>query len=344
MSSPIYQQFERDWGMRAKVKVVYVPFKGVDQFSLDAVACYEKKLLESNASGTKIRGLLICNPHNPLGQCYPPDVLIAYMQLCAKHKIHLIVDEIYAVSHYKIPTLPNHPLPSVQNGELNGDVPQNANQAVPFHSILSFDTAKHIPHTHLHVLYGVSKDFAAGGLRLGCVYTRSQPLLQSLWALMPFSWPSNLSEALAATMLADAPWRHDFLATSQRVLGERAAFARRMLDGLGVPHNGDAAAAGFFLWVDLRRWVAEMGGGREGEKAVRGALQEGGVFWTPGTHLRAEEPGWFRFCFVKSEGEVREGLKRVGKALEKIGGVKGSVEGKRGEELEKGVETLNIAS
>lgn len=311
MSSPIYQAFERDWGRRAKVKVVNVPFHGIDQFSVEAVPCYETKLLESNASGTKIRGLLVCNPHNPLGQCYPPEALMAYMQLCAKHKIHLIMDEIYAVSHYKIPTVPSTSITNNANA--------HSPNLVPFRSILSFDTKQYIAPTHLHLLYGLSKDFAVGGLRLGCIYTRSTPLLQSLYALIPFSWPSNLSEALATTMLADSAWRHEFLATSQRVLGERAAFAGRMLDEMGIPHNGALASAGFFLWVDLRRWVENAGGGWEGENAIKTALQESGVSWTPGTDLKAEQPGWFRFCFVKSENEVTDGLRRVGKALEKFG-------------------------
>src|SRR5215469_10601199 len=90
----------------SRVKIVNVPFHGVNQFTLDAVPVYEKKLEESNASGTPIRALLICNPHNPLGQCYPPEVLEAYMQLCAEHKLHLIVDEVYALSCYKQPPNP----------------------------------------------------------------------------------------------------------------------------------------------------------------------------------------------------------------------------------------------
>lgn len=325
LSRPIYQAFERDFGSRAKVKTVGVSFNGNDQFSLEAVKSYEDKLLESNASGTKIRALLICNPHNPLGQCYPPEALTAYMRLCAKHQIHLIVDEIYAVSHYKIPTLPK----GASSTTVQAGVPDSTD-AVPFHSILRFPPNKYISSTHLHVLYGLSKDFAAGGLRLGCIHSLSKPLIQAMGALSPFSWPSNLSEALAIAMLTDHPWRHAFLADGQRRLGERAAFARQVLDEMGIPHNGDKACAGFFLWIDLRRWVALVGGGWEGEKVVRGCVEGEGLFLTPGVHLNSEEPGFFRFCFATGEVEVREGMGRLKRALGKI--ERGEVGGKKGED------------
>ena len=59
------------------MKCVFVPFEGVDQFSIDAVNAYEQTLLKADSEGTKIRALLLCHPHNPLGQCYPLDTIKA---------------------------------------------------------------------------------------------------------------------------------------------------------------------------------------------------------------------------------------------------------------------------
>lgn len=104
MSSPIYQAFAIDFGTKAKVQTVHVPFGDVDQFSPDAVTLYERRIIESELAGTKIRALLLCHPHNPLGQCYPRETIIGLMKLCQKYHIHLLSDEIYAMSVYDVPS------------------------------------------------------------------------------------------------------------------------------------------------------------------------------------------------------------------------------------------------
>jgi aspartate/methionine/tyrosine aminotransferase len=100
-----------------RCKLVYTPFGDVDQFSALAVDCYERALQEAQRNGTRVRALVIANPHNPLGmfknkgdgqaiwltvlgRCYPRDALEAIVRFCNKHDIHLISDEIYACSVY----------------------------------------------------------------------------------------------------------------------------------------------------------------------------------------------------------------------------------------------------
>lgn len=75
-----------------------------------------------------------------LGRCYPPEALKVYMLLCNKYKIHLISDEIYALSVFD-----------------SGDP-----KAVPFTSVLAINSTNLMDPDYLHVLYGVSK---VGGCR-----------------------------------------------------------------------------------------------------------------------------------------------------------------------------------
>jgi len=42
--------------------------EGVDPLSVAAVDKYEAALLKAEAQGTRVRALLVCNPHNPLGR------------------------------------------------------------------------------------------------------------------------------------------------------------------------------------------------------------------------------------------------------------------------------------
>lgn len=94
---------------------------------------FEEAINKSEASGVKIRALMLCNPHNPLGRCYPKETIIELMKLCSKRKIHLLADEIYAASVYDV-----------------GD-----KEAVPFTSLLSFDYSPYISSDYVHVIYGL---------------------------------------------------------------------------------------------------------------------------------------------------------------------------------------------
>lgn len=69
--------------------------------SLSALSAYEAALIESEKNGVKIRAIMICNPHNPLGFCYSKEVLIEYLKFAQRWNIHLISDEIYALSVFK---------------------------------------------------------------------------------------------------------------------------------------------------------------------------------------------------------------------------------------------------
>lgn len=71
----------------------------------------------------------------PLMQCrnQSVDALKAYMRFCQKYHLHLISDEVYAMSIYKTPS--------------------NAS-AVPFTSALAIDTTGLIDANLIHILYG----------------------------------------------------------------------------------------------------------------------------------------------------------------------------------------------
>ena len=48
-----------------------VSFGDVDPFGLEAVDRYEEELVRSNRAGVRVRALMLCSPHNPLGPSPP---------------------------------------------------------------------------------------------------------------------------------------------------------------------------------------------------------------------------------------------------------------------------------
>ena len=300
LSQPIYQAFQGDFGVRAKVKPVFVPSQGRDLFNVDGVKAYEDALVESENAGTPIKAILICSPHNPLGQCYTVEALIAYMQLAQKHKIHLLVDEIYALSEYDVAQTSESP----------------AAEPTRFKSVLAIDSKQHIDSTYLHIIYGLSKDFACGGFRLGCLWSRNEPLRTAVGGLSPFSWPSTVSEAAAVKILENQSWLENFMQTTRKRLTLTSALARKALDEYGIAYEG-AASAGFFLWIDVRKFLRSNIDDVtwDDERKLRLRMKEHKIYLTSGEDLMSEKPGFFRFCFAKEEEEIRLGLERLRAAL-----------------------------
>ena len=65
--------------------------------------------LESIIDGCKI--LILCNPHNPGGVVWSKDTLIKLADICARHHVLVISDEIHAEMAY--PQFTHHPFPTV---------------------------------------------------------------------------------------------------------------------------------------------------------------------------------------------------------------------------------------
>lgn len=307
LGRPYYRAFISDISMRTGAKVVPVSFGTVDPLSPDGVLAYEEALIESNAQGIPIRALMLCHPHNPLGRCYPRETLIALLRLCAKYSIHLISDEIYALTVWE------------NTIDTSGPAP------VPFESVLSIDLPSVIDPSLVHVLWGVSKDFGANGLRLGGMISPSNPaLIQACKACGISSSPSSLAENAVGQVLNDEAFVEGYICLNKKRLSAAYTHAITELQKHGIEHIPGVNAA-FFVWVNLGKLF------REGIAATPGAalsdegtaltvkvyerLMERKVFLVDGDAAGAEEPGWFRLVFTQPPELVSEAIKRIAVAL-----------------------------
>jgi 1-aminocyclopropane-1-carboxylate synthase len=229
---------------------------------------------------------------NIVGRCYPIRTLKSILHFCATHSLHLISDEIYALSTFSAP------------------------DAVPFTSVLSLDTSSVIDPDLVHVTYGLSKDFGSAGLKIGALVTRNEDLKKAVHAVVRFSGTSGPSVALATAMLEDRMWCREFVALARRRIGDAYAFVTGMLDTLGISYyRGNSG--GFFVWVDLSRYLLPEGSGKsvfERECALAQKCVDGGVFLQPGEE-HAVRPGWFRVVYTMEKDMVEVGLGRLGKVL-----------------------------
>ncbi|KAL4774186.1 pyridoxal phosphate-dependent transferase [Aspergillus nidulans var. acristatus] len=100
VSRPVYGRFELDYGVQGGVEIVYADTDVDEVFETACVQRYEEALEKARERGVRVRALVVVNPHNPVGRCYPPETLVEIMKFCNRHKLHLISDEIYALCDF----------------------------------------------------------------------------------------------------------------------------------------------------------------------------------------------------------------------------------------------------
>lgn len=283
LGRPYYGTFVPDVTLRMGTKLIAVDFGGKDPLGLGAVRDYEDAILKAQRDGGRVAGLILCHPHNPLGRCYPRPVLVEFMKLCQKYQVHLISDEIYALSTF------------------TNTYDASAEEASPFVSILSIDPAGVIDGGLVHAVWGVSKDFGANGLRLGALVSQHNPDLHA--ALVPvslYSSSSAVTDHIVANFLDDRAWVERYISENRRQLAANYEHVAAWASDNDVPYAPGVNAA-FFLWVNLgaawkKRHPGADDGGDVGE-AVMERLLRHKVFIASGAAFGAEEPGWFRIVF-----------------------------------------------
>jgi len=122
---------------------VDVPFygEGADPFGPGIVAKYDEVFEKSEK---KITAMIICNPQNPLAGYYPEETMKRLLLFAKKHNLHVVVDELYALSVFKPGQLENR-----------------------FRSVLSIDLDElGVDRGKIHVVYSFSKDLNSSGVRL----------------------------------------------------------------------------------------------------------------------------------------------------------------------------------
>ncbi|EZF23621.1 hypothetical protein H112_03701 [Trichophyton rubrum D6] len=300
VSRPIYGRFKMDWGNRAGVEIVYADTGALEGFTPGCVKKYEEAIVAAEARGVKIRGLIIVNPHNPLaGRCYSRETLVELFKLCRKYQIHLISDEIYALSVFD----------SRESG------------AIPFVSTLSINTEGLMDEKLLHVIYGMSKDFCAPGLRVGCLITKNPLVVKAVRSTSRQINPSGISLDISATILNDEKFAATYLQNTQNRVLKAYRFVTGLLRQHGIPYL-QGTNAGCFVWLDLSKYLPPSTSSqpltqKDKEFALAERFSEGGLFLHP-SEENGMEPGWFRLVYTNEEELIVEGIRRLNRILKSL--------------------------
>lgn len=300
--APYYVGFDMDLTIINGVLPIGVPIPRDQLFTAGEVTCLEQHLERTQAAGVKIKAIILCNPHNPIGQCYPPEVIIKYAQLCEKHNLHLLSDEIYALSVFPSEERP-HP--------------------EAFVSALSIDFTKHaVNPARVHVLYGMSKDFNSNSLRVGVLVSQHNPeALLCITTTLLFSMVAAPSGILWAKLLNDKAFLSEFIIENQKQLRQAYEHVTKWLRFQKIPYI--PSNAGHFLMIDfsgilsdaerygaLIPFSAEMDMTQR-EQALMLCLLQHKLFIGSGASFHMPQPGWLRLTFSIPRKTMNVGLRRI---------------------------------
>jgi len=290
--TPVYASVFADFTDRPLIDVQALPLRPEDGFRLTA-AMLDARIQELALAGKPVKAFILLNPNNPLGCNYDEATVRGLMDVCARHQVHVIVDEIYALSQH--------------------------HASNSFRSVLSYGDLPDPSRTH--VLWGPSKDFGLAGFRVGVIHTTNRRLMDYIDIVGFYQVTPSIVHDAVATILDDKEWCDDFfIPTNQRRLRESHQAAVARLRGAGI--EVVSAQAALFGFANLGPYLSAPT--REAELELFSALYAAGVYVVPGTELYCCEPGWFRLVLSVDASLQSLGLDRMMSVLEKRGPVRAS--------------------
>lgn len=277
--TPSYAGFWPDLETRDALSVVTADCSSADGFALTPAIldrAYER-------AEVPVKALLYTNPDNPLGRVATAHEVSAVLDWAAARDIHVVVDEIYALSVF---------------GE---------------RAFTSAATLRPSLGEGVHLVWAFSKDFGASGLRCGVLVSENAAVMTAVGGLAYWAACSGHTQHLLSALVADDAAVDAYLEGSRRALGGAYDQVTGALAAMGVPCV--PAEAAFFLVCDLRGWLAEPTWAAERALWQR-LLDEANVNLTPGEACRINEPGFFRVCYAGVPGDALDvALARIARVL-----------------------------
>ena len=231
--------------------------------------------LDRALGGEDVHAYLLCSPHNPVGRVWSRDQLLAVADLCVKHDVALLVDEIHA--------------PLVLPGSL----------FIPFLSLNHAVTERTI------VFTSATKGWNIPGVKCGVAIAGSPTAL----ALLEERWDALLSAQLGvvasvAAFTSARPWLDAMLA---QIDENRTLLTRLLAESL--PAVGYVPPeASFLTWLDCR-------GLGLGDDPAAAFLERGRVALSPGPDFGDQGRGHARLNIGTSPALIGEAVKRMAAAV-----------------------------
>lgn len=227
----------------------------------------------------KTKALMLNNPSNPTGMYYTGEELAAIAEVCLRHDLYVIADEIY----YKL----------LYDGR----------------KFISFASLNDAVKEHTILINGVSKSYAMTGWRIGYA-AANKDIAKAMSNYLSHSTgaPSTISQWAAVEALDG---RQDTIETMRQIFEERRNYLVARMNAIKDVSCIKPDGA-FYVMMNLEKLIGRTLGGRvirDGDDFAMAFLEKGLVAVVPCSGFGA--PNFVRWTYATSMENIKEGLDRL---------------------------------
>lgn len=267
IQTPVYHVFKKliEGNNRRAVSNSLKLIDGVYRMDLDD--------LENKLKTGKVKVLIVCNPHNPMGRVWSKDELQAVVELAKKYDVFLMSDEIHS------------------------DI---IHEGHTFNSIIQFGYDK-----SASLLGSPAKTFGMQGSSAGFIYCYDESIQRRLHKKIEAMYLFHLStltvHATRMAYLKAGPWLDAMVDYVQGIIKTMTQFIDERLEGVKVI----APQGTYQVWLDFRAL------GLSNEELDQLILHKAGVGLTPGYWFGEEGAGFMRMNIGAPKHKVIQALEEI---------------------------------